>query len=70
MKRRRRVFQKKSLEKRLAERAQRFKEQAKTLPAGRDREILLRRARQAETAAHINDWLTSPGLQPPKPARP
>jgi hypothetical protein len=30
----------------------------------------LRKARQAETAAHINDWLTSPGLQPPKPARP
>jgi hypothetical protein len=70
MKRRRRVVQKKSLEKRLAEQAQRFKEQAKTLPAGRDREILLRRARQAEAAAQINDWLTSPGLRPPKPARP
>jgi hypothetical protein len=70
MKRRRRVFQKKSLEKRLAERAQRFKQQAKTLPAGRDREIRLRRARQAETAAQINDWLTSLGLQPPKSARP
>jgi hypothetical protein len=26
----------------------------------------LRRARQAETASHINEWLTSPGLQPPK----
>jgi hypothetical protein len=25
-----------------------------------------RRARQAETASHISDWLRSPGLQPPK----
>jgi hypothetical protein len=29
------------------------------------REALLRKARQAETAAHIDDWLRSPGLQPP-----
>ena len=28
------------------------------------RELLLRRARQAETASHINEWLTSPGLAP------
>jgi hypothetical protein len=27
--------------------------------------LYLRRARQAETASHINDWLASPGLQPP-----
>jgi hypothetical protein len=26
----------------------------------------LRRARQAETAAHIDAWLKSPGLQPPE----
>ena len=26
----------------------------------------VRRARQAETASHINNWLSSPGLQPPK----
>jgi hypothetical protein len=26
----------------------------------------LRRARQAETASHINEWLNSPGPQPPK----
>jgi hypothetical protein len=24
----------------------------------------LRRVRQAETALHVNRWLTSPGLQP------
>jgi hypothetical protein len=28
------------------------------------RDLLLRRARQAETASHINNWLRSPGLQP------
>jgi hypothetical protein len=26
------------------------------------RELLLRRARQAETASHINQWLSSPGV--------
>jgi hypothetical protein len=26
----------------------------------------LRRVRQAETALHVNRWLTSPGLRPPK----
>ena len=31
-----------------------------------EREMLLRKARQAETAMHINDWLSSPGLQAPK----
>jgi hypothetical protein len=27
---------------------------------------LLRKARQAETAAHLNQWLSSPGLQSPR----
>ena len=52
------------------ERLQRVAEEARaaaeTLPAGQVREALLRRARQAETAAHLNEWLTSPGLQSPK----
>jgi hypothetical protein len=29
-------------------------------------ELLLRRARQAEIASHMSDWLNSPGLQSPK----
>ncbi len=53
---------------RLAEESRRFKEAADQLPPGTARELLLRRARQAETAAHINKWLTSPGLQPPAEA--
>jgi hypothetical protein len=38
---------------------------AQLLPLGCERDLLLKKARQAETAAHINDWLTSPGLRPP-----
>jgi hypothetical protein len=63
---RRRVKHQASFDERLAAEAQRLKQQAKSLPAGRNREMLLRKARQTETAAHINDWLTSPGLTPPK----
>ncbi len=55
-----------SLDDRLAQEAQRLREAAMNMPAGKEREMLLRRARQAETAAHVNDWLASPGLQPPK----
>jgi hypothetical protein len=51
---------------RLAQQAQRLREQASTLKFGVEREWLLRKARQFETAAHVRDWLKSPGLQPPK----
>jgi hypothetical protein len=56
----------KTFEEHLAEEADRFREAAKDLPQGMARELLLRRARQAETASHVSDWLRSPGLQPPK----
>jgi hypothetical protein len=48
------------------EEAARFKEAAAELPQGLVRELLLRRARQAETASHMGEWLRSPGLQTPK----
>jgi hypothetical protein len=32
------------------------------LPDGQERDTLLEKARQAETAARINEWLTSPSL--------
>jgi hypothetical protein len=51
---------------RLAEEAERFRLAAQELPYGTARELLLKRARQAETASHMNDWLSSPGLQSPK----
>ena len=63
---RRRVKHEATFEERLAEEAIKFKAAAEEQPAGSTaRELLLRRARQAETASHINNWLNSPGLQPP-----
>lgn len=51
----------------LAKEAQGFKEAAeKERPGSMARQLLLRRARQAETAAHISEWLSSPGLASPK----
>jgi hypothetical protein len=55
-----------SLEERLAEEAKRLREKARYLPPGLEREIILRKARQAETGAHVSEWLRSPGLQTPK----
>jgi hypothetical protein len=62
---RRRFKQTQSLEGRLAEQAKRLREGAKLLPPGALREELIRKARHAETASHLNEWLTSPGLRPP-----
>lgn len=56
-----------TFEERLAEEAKRFREAAEREPLGSlSRELLLRRARQAETASHISDWLRSPGLASPR----
>jgi hypothetical protein len=64
---RRRIKHTTTFEERLADEARRFKEAAEKEPFGsRARELLSRRARQAETASHSNEWLASPGLQPPK----
>ena len=37
----------------------------KKLPQGKEREDMMRKARQAETASQISAWLFSPGLQKP-----
>ncbi|MCP1747074.1 hypothetical protein ABIF99_000973 [Bradyrhizobium japonicum] len=66
MSERRRVKQTRSLDERMAEQAAKLKEQASQLPAGKERDDLLRRARIAETGSLINDWLNSPGLQAPE----
>jgi hypothetical protein len=55
-----------SLPDRLTQVAERFRAEAEKLPPGIERHELERRARQAETAAHMDEWLRSPGLQPPK----
>jgi len=63
---RRRIKHEKSFRERLADEAQLFREEAAKLSPGTARELLLRRARQAETAAHMNAWLQSPGLKSPE----
>jgi hypothetical protein len=63
---RRRIKHTMSFDERLADHAHGLKDQAKTLPPGRARDELIRRARQAETASRVNEWLTSPGLASPK----
>ncbi|MBT1516821.1 hypothetical protein KIP88_41175 [Bradyrhizobium sp. SRL28] len=63
---RRRFKQTKSLKERLVEEAQKLRDQAKLLPYGPVREAVLKKARRIEAAAHMDDWLNSPGLRPPK----
>lgn len=60
-----RIKQATSLEKRLTAEALRLREKAKFLPPGIEREHAIRKARQAETGLHINEWLRSPGLRAP-----
>jgi len=51
---------------RLSKEADRLRQEAETKPRGPEQDELLRKARQAETAAHIDEWLSSPGLKPPR----
>lgn len=55
-----------TFDERMASEAQRLEEMAKKMAPGKDREMLLRKARQTRTAVHINEWLSSPGLLSPK----
>jgi hypothetical protein len=50
----------------LRQEAERWRAEAEKLPPGTERRDLEKKARQAETAARIEEWLKSPGLQPPK----
>lgn len=51
---------------RLTKEAEHLRQEAETKPPGHEQDALLRAARQAETAAHIDEWLASPGLKPPR----
>lgn len=57
MQKRRRFKQTQDLEERLAQAALRYREEAKKLSPGVERERLMRRARQAEAAADISEFL-------------
>lgn len=60
-----RFKQSQSLKQRLIIQVKQLREEAKLKGPCAEREDLLRKARQAETAAHIEEWLSSPGLKPP-----
>ena len=51
---------------RLSNEAERLRQEAETKPPGPEQDSLLRKARQVETAAHIDEWISSPGLKPPR----
>jgi hypothetical protein len=65
MQRRRRFKQQLSLRDRLASFAVATREQAAQLPPGPARDALLKKAKLADTAAHLEDWTNSSGLQRP-----
>jgi hypothetical protein len=46
--------------------ANQVRERADSLRPGPERDALLKKASQADTASHLDDWANSPGLQPPK----
>jgi hypothetical protein len=58
---RRRVTHTTSLAERIAERTDEIKSRAEALPPGsKERERLERRLRQADTFAHMTEWIASP----------
>ena len=57
-----------TFEDRIAAEKARLEAQVAKLKPGPQKDGLLKKISQLETAAHINEWLASPGLQPPKPA--
>jgi hypothetical protein len=66
MSQRRRFKQAASLKERLALFANEVREKALQLRPGPEQDALLKKARQADTAAHLDEWANSPGLRPPK----
>lgn len=52
-------------EENLMQAAEKARLDAAALPAGAERDTLLRKARRNETAAHMDNWINSPGLKPP-----
>jgi hypothetical protein len=54
-----------SFEVRVSQAAKDLEEQAWRLPPGQERDNMLRRARLVQTASHLQEWLSTPGLRPP-----
>jgi hypothetical protein len=66
MQKRRRFKQTTSLQDRLSEFAEGERAKAESMPDSAERYEHLKKIRQAKTAANIEAWANSPGLQPPK----
>lgn len=49
-----------SLQERLTTFAETARERARSLPPGKERDLLLRRARQNEMTSTLTDWLSTP----------
>jgi hypothetical protein len=62
---RRRFKQTMSLEERLSGEAQRLRKQAQGTPHGIQRERLIRRARQLDTASQLSQWISPTNVRPP-----
>jgi hypothetical protein len=54
-----------SFENRLADEKKRLQEQAASLPHGAEKETVLRKIEQIDTASEVNEWISSPGLRSP-----
>lgn len=67
---RRRTKQTVSLEQRIAEHAQEIRIKADAMSPGPERDALLERVRQAETASHMTEWVSSPRLRSPSEVEP
>ena len=65
IKRRRRFKQTVPFKERLRAFAADLQEEASQLPAGPERDAILKRAASADTAVHLDEWAHSAGLQSP-----
>jgi hypothetical protein len=66
MKKRRRFKQTLSMRERIELWAGKVRDQAALLPPGLQKETLLKKVRTAEAASHLDVWVNSRGLQPPR----
>jgi hypothetical protein len=55
-----------TFEEKIAAEKAKLEAQVAQLKPGPQKDALLRKIRQLDTAAHIGEWLSSPGLQPPE----
>jgi hypothetical protein len=65
MQKRRRFKQQLTLQERLTAWSKEVLDQAAKLPPGPERDALIKKARQADVACHLDEWAHSPELQVP-----